>query len=51
MKGYVEARAELIAAEGLDPDAMLARASDTPMSGQVLRNFVRHYVGSDASET
>lgn len=50
MKGYVEARAELIAAEGLDPDAMLARASDTPMSGQVLRNFVRHYVGSGASK-
>lgn len=51
MKGYVEARAELIAAEGLDPDAMLARASDTPMSGQVLRNFVRHCVGLDASES
>jgi GMP synthase (glutamine-hydrolysing) len=50
MKGYVEARAELIAAEGLDPDAMLARASDTPMSGQVLRNFVRHYVGSGTSK-
>ncbi len=49
MRGYVEARAELIAGEGLDPEAMLARASDTPMGGQVLRNFVRHYVDSEAS--
>ena len=49
MRGYVEARAELIAGEGLDPDAMLARASDTPMGGRVLHNFVRHYVDSEAS--
>ena len=51
MKGYVEARAELIVAEGLDPDAMLARASDTPMSGQVLRNFVRYFVDSEGPES
>ena len=50
MRGYVEARSELITAEGLDAEAMLARASDTPMGGQVLRNFVRHFLGSGASE-
>ena len=51
MRGYVEARAALIAEEGLDADAMLARASDTPMSGQVLRNFVRYFVDSGGSES
>ena len=50
MRGYVEARAELIAEEGLDPESLAERASDTPMSGQVLRNFVRHFVDSGAHE-
>ena len=49
MRGYIAARAELIAEEGLDPESMAERASDTPMSGQVLRNFVRHFVDSGAS--
>ena len=50
MRGYVEARAELIAEEGFDPESLAERASDTPMSGQVLRNFVRYFVDSGAHE-
>ena len=50
MMGYVESRAELISSEGLDVDAMRACASDTPMSGQILRNFVRHFLDSAPSE-
>ena len=48
MRGYIAARAGLIAEEGLDPESMAESASDTPMSGQVLRNFVRHFVASGA---
>ena len=51
MRVYVEARAALIAEECLDADAMLVRASDTPMGGQVLRNFVRYFVDSGGSES
>ena len=50
MRGYIAARAELIVEEGLDPVSLADRASDTPMSGQVLRNFVRHFVDSGAVE-
>ena len=32
------------------PEALAARASDTPMSGQVLHNFVRHFIDSGARE-
>lgn len=48
MRGYITARASLLEEEGLDPRALAERASDTPMSGQVLRNFVRHFVDSGA---
>jgi GMP synthase (glutamine-hydrolysing) len=48
MRGYIRARVELLEGEGLDPVGLAERASDTPMSGQVLRNFVRHFVASGA---
>ena len=44
MRGYVEARAHLIAAEGLDPDAIHAGAVDAPHGAETLRNFIRHVV-------
>jgi GMP synthase (glutamine-hydrolysing) len=45
MRGYVEARAHLAAAEGLDPIAIRDRSVDTPHGAQTLRNFVAHVVG------
>lgn len=44
MRGYVEARAHLVAAEGGDPAAILARCSDAPGGAATLANFVRHLV-------
>jgi GMP synthase (glutamine-hydrolysing) len=44
MRGYVEARAHLIEAEGLDAKAILARVADAPGGAETLRNFVRHVV-------
>jgi len=44
MRGYVEARAHLAAAEGLDPVAIRDRSVDTPHGAQTLRNFVAHVV-------
>lgn len=44
MRGYVEARAHLVTAEGLDADAIRARSVDTPYGAETLRNFVRHVV-------
>lgn len=44
MRGYVEARAHLIEAEGRDAAPIAAGATDTPHGGDTLRNFVRHVV-------
>ena len=44
MRGYVEARAHLIEAEGRDSKPILAAAADTPDGAETLRNFVRHVV-------
>lgn len=44
MRGYVRARAHLVAAEGLDPDAIHDRAADAPHGAETLRNFIRHVV-------
>jgi GMP synthase (glutamine-hydrolysing) len=44
MRGYVRARAHLITREGSDPDAIHARATDTPDGARLLRNFVAHFV-------
>lgn len=41
MRGYIEARAHLIDAEGLDAKAILARAVDAPHGAETLRNFLR----------
>jgi GMP synthase (glutamine-hydrolysing) len=39
MQGYVEARREILIAEGLDPDAMIAEAVETPSITRVLGRF------------
>jgi GMP synthase (glutamine-hydrolysing) len=44
MRGYVEARAHLVEAEGLDPHAIRGRSTDAPHGAETLRNFVRHVV-------
>lgn len=44
MRGWVEARAPLIEAEGGDAGAILARVSDAPGGASTLRGFVRHVV-------
>ena len=41
MRGYVEARAHLIEAEGRDAKAILAAAKDAPHGAATLVNFVR----------
>ncbi len=41
MRGYVEARAQLLEGEGLDARAVLARVSDAPHGAETLRSFVR----------
>jgi GMP synthase (glutamine-hydrolysing) len=43
MRGYIGARAHLMRAEGLDPDAALGRAADAH-GPSILRNFVRAFV-------
>ncbi|MSP26104.1 MAG: glutamine amidotransferase [Myxococcales bacterium] len=42
MRGYLEARAVAVRAEGLDPDALALAACDTPSGPQILANFIRH---------
>lgn len=44
MRGYVDARAHLVAADGLDPVAIRERAVDAPHGAETLRNFVRHVI-------
>jgi GMP synthase (glutamine-hydrolysing) len=44
MRGYVEARAHLIEAEGRSAAPLAASAADTPHAADTLRNFVRHVV-------
>jgi GMP synthase (glutamine-hydrolysing) len=48
MRGYIDARAHLVEAEGGDPAAIRARVRDTPFGAMTLRNFVRH-VGQRAA--
>lgn len=45
MRGYVEARAQLIEGEGGDPRAILERVTDAPGGASTLRSFVRLVVG------
>jgi GMP synthase (glutamine-hydrolysing) len=44
MRGYVRARAHLIADEGGDAEAIHARSTDAPDAEAILRNFVRQFV-------
>jgi GMP synthase (glutamine-hydrolysing) len=44
MRRYVEARAELIVADGLDLEAIRGRTADAPYGAETLRNFIRHVV-------
>ncbi|MGD8862946.1 MAG: hypothetical protein PVI30_23230, partial [Myxococcales bacterium] len=39
VRGYIEARRDTIAAEGLDPDALQAAARDTDHGKRLLRRF------------
>lgn len=39
MQGYVDARREILAAEGLDPDTMIESAQETPESASILARF------------
>ncbi|CAN5923959.1 glutamine amidotransferase [soil metagenome] len=48
MRGYIEARSELIAGEGGDPAGLLARAADAPEGASTLRSFLRFVAGSRA---
>lgn len=41
MRGYVDARANLVTAEGLDVDAIRRRVVDAPLAADTLRNFAR----------
>ena len=44
MRGYVDARAHLVNAEGLDAAAIRERSVDAPHGAETLRNFIRHVV-------
>ena len=44
MRGWLDARAEIVASEGLDPIAIRDRSVDAPHGADTLRNFVRHIV-------
>ena len=46
MHGYVEAREELIAKDGLDPKEIAKGIHATAENGAVLKNFVTHFVHS-----
>lgn len=44
MRGYLTVRRSILLEEGLDADAMLARACDTPSGPAILDNFIRSFV-------
>jgi GMP synthase (glutamine-hydrolysing) len=44
MRGYVEVRRQRLREEGLDAEAILAQAADTPLGRELLRNFIRRFV-------
>lgn len=49
MRGYVDARAHLIAEEGGDAAAIRARSVDAPEGEETLRNFVRRFVAGEGA--
>jgi GMP synthase (glutamine-hydrolysing) len=44
MRAYVEARREILAAEGFAVDEMVARIREADAARQTLRNFVRRFL-------
>jgi GMP synthase (glutamine-hydrolysing) len=48
MRGYVDMRRPLLVEEGLDAEAIHAGVSETPDAVELLRNFIRAFVLSDA---
>jgi GMP synthase (glutamine-hydrolysing) len=42
MRGYVHARRDVLASEGIDPKRVLHGISAAPHARRVLRRFVRH---------
>jgi len=44
VRGYIEGRKDLIEAEGLDPEALWVRATDTDSGRRILRNFDQRFV-------
>ena len=42
MRGYVRARADVLARDGLDPERIAAEVAAAPQARRVLRRFVRH---------
>ena len=44
MRGYIEARRDVLAAEALDPEDLLVRVAEADAARETLRNFVRHVV-------
>ena len=49
IRGYVQARYDLIASEGLDAAKILASVRPAPENSQTLRNFVRSFCAARAS--
>src|ERR1041384_1859206 len=48
MRGYIEVRRPCLVDEGLDADAILREAAETPHARELLRNFIRFFVTSKA---
>jgi GMP synthase (glutamine-hydrolysing) len=46
VRGYIEARSQILRDEGLDPDALHRAVVDVPDARRVLRNFVTNFVAS-----
>lgn len=48
IRGYIEARAQVIEAEGIDPEALWVRADETDSGARILENFGRSFVPGGA---
>jgi GMP synthase (glutamine-hydrolysing) len=48
MRGYIEVRRPCLIDEGLDAEAILRDAAETPQARELLRNFIRYFVTSKA---
>jgi len=48
MRGYIEVRRPCLVDEGLDAEAILRDAAETPHARELLRNFIRYFVTSKA---